>query len=132
MKVLVVGGAGYIGGALTDLLQKTSYEVRVYDALLYEEEYRKPIGFVYGDVRDRDTLSPNLKWADVVIWMAALVGDGACALNPDVAVEINQHAVAWLSDHLERAGMGREIAPWCDALFTSGAKHILRPLHPLT
>ena len=40
MRVLVVGGAGYIGGAVTDHLLKTNHEVRVYDALLYEETYR--------------------------------------------------------------------------------------------
>jgi len=101
MKVLVVGGAGYIGGALTDLLQRTSHDVKVYDALLYEDEYRKPLGFIYGDVRDRKALLANLDWADVVVWLAALVGDAACALNPDVAVEINQHAVAWLAEHFE-------------------------------
>ena len=101
MKVLVVGGAGYIGGALTDLLQHTSHEVKVYDALLYEEEYRKPVSFVYGDVRDRGALLPHLKWADVVVWLAAVVGDGACALNPDVATEINQHTVAWLAEHYD-------------------------------
>jgi len=101
MKVLVVGGAGYIGGALTDLLQHTSHEVKVYDALLYEEEYRKPVSFIYGDIRDRDTLLPHLKWADVVVWMAAIVGDGACTLNPGVAVEINQHAVEWLAEHFD-------------------------------
>lgn len=101
MKVLVVGGAGYIGGALTDLLQHTSYEVKVYDALLYEEEYRKPISFIYGDIRDRDTLLPHLRWADVVVWMAAIVGDGACALNPGVAVEINQRSVEWLAEHFD-------------------------------
>ena len=130
MKVLVVGGAGYIGGALTDLLQKTSYEVRVYDALLYEEEYRKPIGFVYGDVRDRDTLSPNLKWADVVIWMAALVGDGACALNPDVAVEINQHAVEWLAGHFD----GRIIFPSTCSVYGAQDAELdeSSPTHPLS
>ena len=44
MKVLVVGGAGYVGGAVTDLLMRSSHEVRVYDALLYEESYRKITG----------------------------------------------------------------------------------------
>jgi nucleoside-diphosphate-sugar epimerase len=130
MKVLVVGGAGYIGGALTDLLQHASHEVKVYDALLYEEEYRKPVGFIYGDIRDRDTLSPNLKWADVVIWMAALVGDGACALNPDVAVEINQHAVEWLAGHFD----GRIIFPSTCSVYGAQDAELdeSSPTHPLS
>ena len=102
MKVLVVGGAGYVGGAVTDLLQKTKHQIRVYDALLYEECYRKPVDFVYGDVRDREKLQPQLDWADVVVWLAALVGDPACALNPDVSIEINQESVKWLTEHCNK------------------------------
>jgi nucleoside-diphosphate-sugar epimerase len=99
MKVLVVGGAGYVGGALTDLLLKTQHQVRVYDALLYEESYRKPVDFAFGDVRNHEKLQPHLDWADVVVWLAALVGDPACALNPDVSIQINQESVKWLAGH---------------------------------
>jgi nucleoside-diphosphate-sugar epimerase len=99
MNVLIVGGAGYIGGAITDILQNTDHRTRVYDSLVYEESYRKPIDFIYGDVRDIETLREQLEWADAVIWLAALVGDGACAINPEISVEINQDAVRWLSEN---------------------------------
>lgn len=98
MKVLVVGGSGYVGGATVDRLLKEGHDVRVYDALLYEESYRKPVDFVFGDIRDGNTLYPHLKWADTVVWLAALVGDGACALNPEVTVEVNQEPLEWLSE----------------------------------
>jgi nucleoside-diphosphate-sugar epimerase len=101
MKILVVGGAGYIGGAVTDLLMKSDHSVRVYDALLYEESYRKAVEFIYGDVRDKENLLPQLKWADGVIWLAALVGDGTCALNPEITIEINQEPVKWLADNYD-------------------------------
>jgi len=101
MNILVVGGAGYVGGALTDLLIESSHSLRVYDALLYEESYRKPVDFVYGDVRDGVRLLPHLEWADAVVWLAALVGDGACALNPEASVAINQESVRWLSQHFD-------------------------------
>jgi nucleoside-diphosphate-sugar epimerase len=101
MNILITGGAGYIGGAVTDVLGKTSHCVRVYDSLLYEEAYRKPIDFVFGDVRDHDRLLPHLKWADAVIWLAALVGDGACQLNPEISVEVNQNSVKWLAEHYD-------------------------------
>lgn len=97
MNVLVVGGAGYLGGAVTDLLDN----VRVYDNLTYEEDYLKPVDFVYGDVRDRDKLKKQLNWAEAVIWLAALVGDGACAINPVMATEINQESVKWLSENFD-------------------------------
>lgn len=108
MKVLVAGGAGYLGGAVTDvLLEGGKHKFRVYDALLYEDSFRKPVEFVYGDIRDRKRLLRELKWADAVIWLAALVGDGACAINPDISTELNHLAVAWLAANFK----GRIIFP---------------------
>lgn len=103
VKVLVVGGAGYIGGAVTDLLPNS----RVYDNLLYEHEYRKPRYFVLGDIRDRKKLKEQLDWADAVIWLAAIVGDGACAHDPELTYEINTESVKWLSENFD----GRIIFP---------------------
>ncbi|MDP6087764.1 MAG: NAD-dependent epimerase/dehydratase family protein, partial [Nitrospinota bacterium] len=104
LNVLVVGGAGYVGGAVTDLLMKMEkkYNFRVYDRLLYESEYRKDVDFVYGDIRDAEKLEPHLRWADVVVWLAALVGDGACAANPDLTEEINEESVKWLVRNFDR------------------------------
>jgi nucleoside-diphosphate-sugar epimerase len=69
--------------------------------LLYEESYRKQVDFVLGDVRDGERLGPHLQWADSVIWLAALVGDAACALNPDVSEAVNQEAVRWLAENYD-------------------------------
>lgn len=96
MKVLCVGGAGYLGGALTDLLSAT-----VYDSLLYEEAYRKDTPFIYGDVRDTKKLQEQLDWADTVVWLAGIVGDGACALDPGTATEVNYDAVKYLADNFD-------------------------------
>ena len=100
-NILVVGGAGYVGGAITDLLLNSNFNVRVYDALIYEDSFRKPIDFVYGDVRDREKLKAHLEWADAVVWLAALVGDGACQLNPSLTKAINRDAVAWLAQNFD-------------------------------
>ena len=57
-NVLVTGGAGYVGGALTDLLLTTEHNVRVYDSLVYEESYRKPVPFAsvsYTHLRAHET-----------------------------------------------------------------------------
>lgn len=95
-RVLVVGGAGYIGGWLTDQLVEAGHEVRVYDLLLYEERFLKDVDFVLGDILDFDRLRIHLDWADTAIWLAALVGDPACALNPPVTRKINVDTVDWL------------------------------------
>jgi nucleoside-diphosphate-sugar epimerase len=92
-NALIVGGAGYIGGNLTDQLMRLGYTVRVYDFLLYEDRFLKPVDFVRGDVREVERLKPHLKWADVVVWLAALVGDGACSLDEKMTREINVDSV---------------------------------------
>ncbi|KAB2925628.1 MAG: NAD(P)-dependent oxidoreductase [Bacteroidetes bacterium] len=96
-NVLIVGGAGYVGGAITDLVADQKYNVRVYDSLLYEDSYRKEIDFVFGDVRDTERLRPHLRWADTVVWLAAIVGDGACQLKPELTVAVNEEPLKWLA-----------------------------------
>lgn len=100
-KVLVVGGAGYVGGGITDRLCRAGHAVRVFDALVYEDVFLKPIDFVCGDVRDHSALQPHLDWADVVVWLAALVGDGACSHDPDLTREINVESVRWLAQNFD-------------------------------
>jgi len=101
MNILIVGGAGYLGGALTDILMHTEHNIRIYDFLLYEDYYRKDIDFVFGDVRAVDKLKNNLDWADTVIWLAALVGDPACSLNEDLTKQINVESVKCLKDNFK-------------------------------
>lgn len=96
-KVLVVGGAGYIGGAVTELLAAKNIPFTVYDCLIYEPHYLKKVDFIQGDVRDSARLGPLLPGYSHVIWLAAIVGDGACEVNPALTVGINQNSVEWLA-----------------------------------
>lgn len=98
-KILVVGGAGYIGGAVTDLLAAESESFDVYDNLLYEDRYLKNVHLIHGDVRDTEKLGKIINNYGTVIWLAALVGDGACAVNPEATVQINEKAVKWLAEN---------------------------------
>jgi len=90
-----------LGGALTDILMDSKHDILVYDLLLYEESYRKPVPFIYGDIRDQAKLKPYLDWADVVVWLAALVGDPACGLNESISKEINVDSVQFLKDNFK-------------------------------
>ena len=93
MKILIVGGAGYVGGYVTDLLIETNNEIIIYDNLLYEDQFQKNVNFVYGDVRDYKKIQKYFDWADTVVWMAALVGDGACSINPVITNQVNFESV---------------------------------------
>ena len=92
-KVLLVGGAGYIGGLTCDHLIKDGFDVTVYDNLLYENRFLKDIPFIYGDVRDTEKLYKVSKNYDIIILMAALVGDPACSVDPLLTEEINYKAI---------------------------------------
>lgn len=93
MKVLIVGGAGYLGGKTTDILIENGFECAVYDNLLYEDRYLKPVKFFFGDIRDTDNLVSVANDYDAIVLMSALVGDPACSINPMVSEEINYKAI---------------------------------------
>lgn len=103
MRVLIVGGVGYVGGYLTDYLKarKCEYEVVVYDVLAYEDRFFKNVSFIRGDVRDRKKLLDLLPHFDVVVWLAAVVGNGACAADPFLSQAINEDATKWLVDNYD-------------------------------
>jgi nucleoside-diphosphate-sugar epimerase len=92
-KVLVVGGSGYIGGLTCDYLSNKGFNVTVYDNLLYENRYLKEIKFIYGDIRDTKKLYEVSKNYDIIVLMAALVGDPACSVDPSLTEEINYKAI---------------------------------------
>ena len=93
VNVLVTGGAGYVGGHLVDEAIAAGHNVRIFDKLLYEDAYLKNVEFFYGDILDMEALGPHLEWADTVIWLAAFVGDPACALNPELTMDTNVESV---------------------------------------
>jgi nucleoside-diphosphate-sugar epimerase len=101
MKILIVGGAGYLGGYMTDLLKTEGHEVTVYDNLLYETRYMKDVHFIYGDIRDTYKLGALISDYECVVWLAALVGDGACAVNPELTKQLNFESVKWLADNYD-------------------------------
>lgn len=92
-RILIVGGAGYVGGFMTDEAIRFGHEVIVIDNLTYEDTYFKDVDFRFGDVTDHEFINSNLKNIDCVIWLAALVGDPACAINPYLTLQINVESI---------------------------------------
>ncbi len=95
MKVLVTGGAGYVGCTLTPRLLEEGHEVIVFDNLLHGGRGMLPFfahagfRFVKGDVRDQSALREAVKDVDAIIHLAAIVGYPACKKDPRMAEEVN-------------------------------------------
>ena len=98
-KVLITGGAGYLGSVLTEVLLGKGYKVTVIDNLIYRQTslapftYNKNFKFILGDVTDNDTLKPLVESHDVIIPLAAIVGMPACKANPELAIKVNYEQV---------------------------------------
>jgi len=94
-KILVTGGAGYVGAVLVDKLLSEGYKVKVLDNLMYGQTchllffINKNFEFIKGDIRSKKTVKEALKNVDIVIHLAAIVGAPACRKNPKIAREIN-------------------------------------------
>lgn len=129
-KVFVVGGAGYIGGSITDYLLSKKIPFTVYDNLIYENHYLKPVDFIYGDIRDTKKISKILPSYSHVIWLAAIVGDGACAIKPELTKEVNQDTVKWLANNYN----GRIIFTSTCSVYGANIKPVdeLSKLNPLS
>lgn len=101
MNVLVVGGAGYIGGAVTDELLSRHIPFTVLDNLTYNYQYLKPVPFIFGDVRDYKQMAAVIEKFTHVIWLAAIVGDGACRDHPELSYSINVQSLFRLLNGFE-------------------------------
>jgi len=103
LKILINGGAGYIGSVLIGHLLRAGHHVTVLDNLMFGQ--RSLFGFcsdpnfefAFGDCRNADTLKPLLAKADAIIHLAAVVGAPACDRDVAYATSLNFGSVETLS-----------------------------------
>ena len=103
-KVLITGGAGYIGSVLVPILLNKGYEVVVVDNLFYNQVSLLPLAsyknfrFINGDALDETLIKKEVAKADIIIPLAAFVGAPLCKKNTNLARMINFEAVKMISD----------------------------------
>ena len=111
MKILITGGAGYLGSVIVGKMLNAGYEVVVLDKLLFNQtsllQYtsNSNFKFIYGDVRNESLLEKLCIESDVIIPLAAIVGFPACASDPQLAKEINFKQIL----NIVRFGKGKKI-----------------------
>jgi len=101
-KILITGGAGYIGSVLAPMLLKEGYAVHVLENFLFSQTslaeccIEPNFQVTRGDCRDKNTLTKALKDADFIIPLAAIVGAPACNFDQTAATSINLDAIKLL------------------------------------
>lgn len=138
-KILITGGAGYVGTSLIPQLLEKGYDVTVFDRLLWGGDVLIPFfesenfHFIKGDIRDKITLKAAIKDKDVIVHLAAIVGFPACDMNPKLANETNvggaKNLAALVSknQHIIFASSGSNYGRVLDEICTEET-----PLRPIT
>lgn len=139
-KVLVTGGAGYIGSVLVPELLRSGYKVTVLDNFMYSQDSLfgcaafENFDVVRGDTRDENILKGLLPKADYIIPLAALVGAPLCNIDKIGAVTTNRDAIAAIAELASKEQM--IIMPTTNSGYGIGQKGIYcteeTPLNPIT
>ena len=106
MRIVVTGGAGFIGSALVPRLLAGGHHVHVVDNLMFGAGSLLPMfinplfSFQEGDVTNAQTMKKALQGADVVVHLAGLVGYPLCKKLPEQAVTVNVTGTQVVLDHM--------------------------------
>jgi len=140
-KVLVTGGAGYVGSVLIPKLIRKGYEVTVVDLYIYGEDVLSEVQGnpllteVKGDIRDRNLMDRELKGVDAVIHLACISNDPSYELNPDLGKFINYDAFIQLVELSKKHKIKRFIYASSSSVYgIKKEKNVTEelPLEPLT
>lgn len=104
MKILITGGAGYLGSVMVNFLLEDGHEVTVIDNFMFGVTslnhycYHKNFSIKHGDIRLKEVMSPLIKNADVIIPLAAIVGAPLCSKDPIAARSTNKDGIMLMLD----------------------------------
>jgi len=139
-RILVTGGAGYLGSTLVQELLAAGHKVTVLDNFMYHQNslahvcHHPDFEVVRGDVRLESAVLPLLKKADIVIPLAAYVGAPLCARDPVGATTTNHDAIVTMLKHASKHQ--RILMPTTNSAYGSGDANNYcteeSPLHPIS
>lgn len=140
-RILITGGAGYVGAMLVPRLLKKGYQVRVLDLYFFGDniwedlEDRSGLEEIKGDIRDEETVRRAVKDCDAVIHLACISNDPSCDLNPQLARSINLDCFEPIVKIAKAAGVCRFIFASSSSVYgVSDQKNVAEdhPLLPIT
>jgi nucleoside-diphosphate-sugar epimerase len=140
MRILVTGGAGYLGSVMVPELLARGHSVTALDSLLFDQTslleccHRPGFDFIKGNICDTALMESLLPQFDVIIPLAAIVGAPACKLNPALTLMVNRDAYLHLVKHAAPGQM--VIFPTTNSGYGIGEKDAYcteeSPLRPLS
>ncbi len=135
-RVLVTGGAGYIGAHLVRQLLERGYAVRVLDRFDYGRHgldglQHPDLEIVQGDICNSRDLSRALKRVDGVVALAAIVGDPACNLDPEETINLNYTATKILAETCSLYGVRRLVFASSCSVYGANNQTMLTERSPL-
>lgn len=114
-RILIIGGAGYIGSVLSRILLNEGYEVKVLDKLLYGDHGIEDLfsndnfELVEGDITNISDIVEAMRDVEAVVHLAAIVGDPATDLKPKDTLEINHFSTKVLGGIAKHLGISKFI-----------------------
>jgi len=135
-KVLVTGGAGYIGTTLCNLLLESGWEVILFDSFIFGKKPIENIAnhpnltVVEGDIRESNSLAKLLNNEVSVVHLASLSNDPSCDLNPEWSREINHQATVRLAEIAKSTGSPRFVFASSCSVYGNGLGNLSNETSP--
>ncbi len=139
MKILITGGAGYIGSKLIEKLMDQELSITCLDNLMFDQKNltsmtSDKINFIKGDVRDQTLMKDLYKKSDIIIPLAAIVGAPLSAKMPKETEDINFGSIDFMCKNLSKDQ--RVIMPVTNSGYGIGKKDEMcdenSPLNPIS
>lgn len=112
-KILVIGGGGYLGAVLVERLLQEGYRLKILDSFIYGRKAVEKLAgnpaveVIAGDIRNIETVNFSMLDAEAVIHLAAVVGDPASKLRPELTVETNYLAAQMIASACKLNGINK-------------------------
>ncbi|MFP4172963.1 MAG: aminotransferase class I/II-fold pyridoxal phosphate-dependent enzyme [Candidatus Hydrogenedentota bacterium] len=136
MRILVTGGAGYVGAVLVPRLLEAGHAVRVFDRFCFGKEPLKAVRehpgceLMQGDIRRLQEPAGLFDGVDAVIHLAAVSNDPSCGLNPDLAHDVNVESTRELANHAAQRGVRRFVFASACMVYGQGVFSIVDEASP--
>lgn len=139
-RILVTGGAGYLGSTMVPDLLNAGHKVTVLDNFMFKQTSLNHVcannnfEVVKGDIRVENTILPLMKKADIIIPLAALVGAPLCSQDPVGATTVNHDAIMMMLKYLSKDQI--VLMPTTNSAYGTGDKNNFcteeSPLRPIS